>query len=413
MVKKEKKLTKLVNSTNSSDETKELKETKNKISKNKKNDKDANIEQDFGIEFLVDKYIPSNVDDVIEPIYEHYENLTGTIDNDWKTHSPTKCYFHKEILHKLKTISSDDCLPHIIFYGNPGSGKKTLINLFLEQIFDKSVYNLDDSKYTVYSSGNIENEVFVKQSDHHIIIEPGNNNFDRYLIQDIVKEYAKRYPLCIFESSREFKMVQINHLDNLSYYAQTSLRRTIEKYSKTCRFIMWCYSLSKVIEPLRSRCLCIHVPSQTEEELVKWTFNIAAMEKINLNLNTLTNIVETSCGNLKDILWKLDMYQYCGTITNCYQMALSNLIDEILTTHNILTIRDLIYKMMITGITSCIIIKDILNIILTKITNHPKEKIFSVINFASTYEYRLSKGRRDIIHVETFIENVISILKQK
>ncbi len=32
---------------------------------------------------------------------------------------------------------------------------------------------------------------------------PGNNNFDRYLIQDIVKEYARRYPLCIFESSRE------------------------------------------------------------------------------------------------------------------------------------------------------------------------------------------------------------------
>ena len=34
----------------------------------------------------------------------------------------------------------------------------------------------------------------IKQSKHHIIIEPNNNNFDRYLIQDIVKEYARRYP---------------------------------------------------------------------------------------------------------------------------------------------------------------------------------------------------------------------------
>ena len=188
------------------------------------------------------------------------------------------------------------------------------------------MYNLDDSKYNVISSGNIETEVIVKQSDHHIIIEPGNNNFDRYLIQDIVKEYAKRYPLCIFESSREFKMVQINHLDNLSYYAQTSLRRTIEKYSKTCRFIMWCYSLSKVIEPLRSRCLCINVPTQTEDELIKWTFNIASLEKIKLNFNVLTDIVESSNGNLKNILWKLDMYKYCGKITNGYQYALNNLI---------------------------------------------------------------------------------------
>jgi len=46
---------------------------------------------------------------------------------------------------------------------------------------------------------------------------------------------------------------------------------------------MWCYSLSKVIEPLRSRCLCIHVPTQTEDELIKWTFNIASLEKIKLN----------------------------------------------------------------------------------------------------------------------------------
>ena len=168
--------------------------------------------KDLGVEFLVDKYIPDNVEDIIDPLDEYYTNISGKIDNDWKSSSPSKCFFHKEILNQLKTISKDDCLPHIIFYGNRGSGKKTLINLFLEQIFDKSVYNLDDSKYNVISSGNIENEVIVKQSDHHIIIEPGNNNFDRYLIQDIVKEYARRYPLCIFESSREFKMVQINNV---------------------------------------------------------------------------------------------------------------------------------------------------------------------------------------------------------
>lgn len=389
------------------------------IKKNKKkentieNDKisDNTEYKDLGVDFLVDKYIPSCVDDVIEPVNDYYENLICKKNNDWKMNSPTKCFFHKEILHKLKIISSDDCLPHIIFYGNPGSGKKTLINLFLELIFDKSVYNLDDSKYNVVSSGNIENEVIVKQSDHHIIIEPGNNNFDRYLIQDIVKEYARRYPLCIFESSREFKMVQINHLDNLSYYAQTSLRRTIEKYSKTCRFITWCYSLSKVIEPLRSRCMCIHVPSQNNEELIKWTFNISSLENINLNFKVLTNIVESSNGNLKDILWKLDMYRYCGKINNCYQTILNCLIDEILTKHNILNIRDYIYKMMITGITSGIIIRDVLDIILMKINNYPKEKIFLIIDYASTCEYRLSKGRRDIIHIEAFIQNVINIIE--
>ena len=369
-----------------------------------------NILEEINIPFLVDKYIPNNILDIISPENEYYEKISNTKINDWKDLDPSKCFFHKNILEKLKIISEDEGMPHIIFYGNPGSGKKTIINLFLEMIFDDSVYNLDDSKYTVISSGNIENEVIVKQSDHHIIIEPNNNNFDRYLIQDIVKEYARRYPLCIFEKSRNFKMVQINNLDNLSYYAQTSLRRTVEKYSKTCRFIMWCYSLSKVIEPLRSRCLCIHIPTQSEEELIKWTFNIANLENINLDFKTLTNIVETSSGNLKNILWKLDLYQYCNKIQNGYQKALNNLINEILNEHNIQTIRDYIYKMMITNISSNIIIKDILNIILIKINDYPKDKIVKIIDNASTFEYRLSKGRRDIIHIEAFIMNIIAIL---
>jgi len=395
----------------------------NKILKNneeEENDIILNNNSNFNIQFLVDKYYPSKITDIFDPVYDYYYylqksnnyDLTNKISFNWKNQAPNKSYFHKEILEELKLISKDDGMPHMIFYGNPGSGKKTLINLFLEMIFDSSIYNLDDSKYIVISSGNIENEVIVKQSDHHIIIEPNNNNFDRYLIQDIVKEYAKRYPLCIFEKNRNFKMVIINNLDNLSYYAQTSLRRTIEKYSNTCRFIMWCNLLSKVIEPLRSRCLCKHVPTQTNDELIKWTFNIASLESIKLNFNILTNIVESSNGNLKHILWKLDMYKYCGKITNCYQQILNYLINEITTGFNIEIIRDYIYKIMITNISSNIIIKDILNIILLKINNYSKESILTIIDAASTFEYRLSKGRRDIIHIETFLEIVINVLQQ-
>jgi replication factor C subunit 3/5 len=379
--------------------------------------------QKCNVQFLVDKYIPKNISDIFDENDKYFKEINKDLKNKsvdkilenktWKTTNPSKCFFHKEIFEKLQKISEDDGMPHIIFYGNPGSGKKTMINLFLEMIFDKSIYKLDDSKYTVISSGNIENEVIVKQSDHHIIIEPNNNNFDRYLIQDIVKEYARRYPLCIFEKSRNFKMVQINNLDNLSYYAQTSLRRTIEKYSKTCRFIMWCYSLSKVIEPLRSRCLCIHVPTQPEDQIVEWTFNISALENINVTFPILNYIVETSNGNLKDILWKLDLYKHCGKIQNGYQKSLIALINEITTNGDIQIIRDYIYKMMITNISSNIIIKDILNIILSKLDKYPnsKNKSGQIIDCASNFEYRLSKGRRDIIHIEAFILHVINVLK--
>jgi replication factor C subunit 3/5 len=371
------------------------------------------------ITYLVDKYNPKDVNDIFIPEIEYNKEINiiseelNIEENSWKKSLPNKCYFHKEIYKKLKKISEDPGLPHIIFYGNPGSGKKTMINLFLEMVFDKSIYRLDDSKYTVFSSGNIENEVIVKQSDHHLIIEPNNNNFDRYLIQDIVKEYARKYPLYIYEKNRNFKTVQINNLDNLSYYAQTSLRRTIEKYSTTCRFVMWCYSLSKVIEPLRSRCLCIHVPTQSNDDLLEWTFNISSIENIKLNCGTLDYIVKSSNGNLKDILWKLDLYKYCNKVQNEYQKALLLLINEIIEGSNIQIIRDYIYKMLITNISSNIIIKDVLNIILLKINNYPNSKELStkIIDYASEYEYRLSKGRRDIIHIEAFMMNIINTLQ--
>lgn len=347
----------------------------------------------YNREFLVDKYIPACINDIFDD--NNVENI----------------FFHKDIYSKLKKISQDEGMPHVIFYGNAGTGKKTMINLFLEMIFDKSVYKMDDSKYTVTSSGNIENEVFVKQSDHHIVIEPNNNNFDRYLIQDIVKEYAKKYPLSIFEKNRVFKTVQINHLDNLSYYAQTSLRRTIEKYSKTCRFIMWCYSLSKVIEPLRSRCLCIHVPTVEEGELVKWIFSIASNEKIKITPYIMQKILDTSNGNLKEILWKLDLYKNCNRVDNAYKLAVHKLFDEIMNNANVQVIRDYVYKMMITNISSNVIIKDILNTILLLNKNLSLEKRTDIINSATIYEHRLSKGRRDIIHIEAFIINVIKIIK--
>lgn len=377
------------------------------------------------IDFLVDKYVPENVADIFDPTLTdteletitQFEPIGGLLNkikesNSWEDNlDPRKCFFHKEIFRKLQKISQDDGIPHIIFYGNPGSGKKTMINLFLEMIFDKSIYKLDNSKYMVVSSGNIENEVIVKQSDHHLIIEPNNNNFDRYLIQDIVKVYAKKYPLSIFEKNRTFKAVQINNLDNLSYYAQTSLRRTMEIYSKSCRFIMWCYSLSKVIEPLRSRCLCIHVPTQSDEQLVKWMFNIACLENIKLYPDTIHRILNDSNGNLKKILWKLDLYKYRGRTLNAYQISIFNLMKEITSSGNITKIRDNIYNMMITNISSNTIIKDILNIILLQSDNLPNEKKLSIINYASEYEYRLSKSRRDIIHIEAFINQMMRILK--
>ena len=202
-------------------------------------------------------------------------------------HDIDDAFFHKDILERLKIISADESIPHFIFYGPVGSGKKALINMFLKLLYDDTVTNVENSVYKVAGSGNNETDVIVKQSNYHIVIEPNNNNFDRYLIQEVVQEYAKRMPLNVFSCKKVFKTVLINNVDNLSYYAQTALRRMMEKYSDTCRFILWCRSLSKVIEPLNSRCLSIRVPSPTDREMFSYVYKLSIQENITMSLHRI------------------------------------------------------------------------------------------------------------------------------
>lgn len=357
--------------------------------------------------FLVDKCVPHKVKDILgedKIICGRKINLKPDM---------TRNFFHIELMKKLKKISDDNEFPNIIFYGRAGVGKKVLLNLFLEMIFGEYVHDTVDACYNVKSSGNVENKVIVKQSDYHIIIQPNNNNFDRYLIRHIVVEYAKKEPLNVFKDikDKKFKVVQINGLEELSEGAQTSLRRTIEKYVRTCRFIMWTKSLSNVISPLRSRCTLIHVPTIEKNLLLKWAFDLTKKSNIKIKYGKLNKIIDDSNGNLKTILWKLDLYKYTGKMINTYDKKIDYLSDLIIKKEKIKIIRAVIYSFLTTNIEHNQIIIDLLNSILKKI-KLDDDKIEKIIQSASEYEYRLSSARREIIHIEAFVTDLINILKK-
>lgn len=327
--------------------------------------------------FYTDKYTPQNIEDA---------------------------FFHKELLNLLKIMSSDEEIPHIIFYGSEGSGKKTIIKLFLEMLFDKSVHKTKDTIYKVTGSGNKKTDEAVKQSNYHIVIKPNNNNSDRYLIHDIVKEYAKRKSLGVFQTNRNFKLVLINSIDNMSYYAQSSLRRTMERYNHNCRFVMWCRSLSKVIKPLQSRCICLRVKSPSDEELFRHILNISIKENINVGLEKYAEIISKSKGNIKSALWELQFLKFKYDMDTNYAQSINQIIKLILEKklENVQTIRNILHSLMITNVDDTTILRDIIDAI--SMSNNFSDNLKQqIIQVGAIYENQLVKGRREIIQFDAFI----------
>lgn len=333
--------------------------------------------------FFIDKYIPKNVNE---------------------------SHMHKELLKIIELMSKDESIPHLIFYGPEGSGKKTIIRLLLQLLYDQDVNNTTMNNYTVIGSGNKANSISIKQSNYHIVIEPNNNNFDKHLIQDIVREYAKKVPLNVFKTKRTFKTVLINGIDNMSYYAQTSLRRTMEKHSKTCRFIMYCHSLSKVIDPLKSRCLCFSVPAPVESDLFTYIFKINIAENMNLSFRKLCEIAKKSNGNIKKALWTLQLIKSKYDGDTEYEKSLDTIVN-ILIKHNlndINEIRNIFYNIMITNIDGTNIIADLTFRMMNK--NFSENIKCKIINLAAKIDQNIVRGRREIIHLEAYVVGIMSIL---
>lgn len=337
--------------------------------------------------FLFDKYEPKDINEV---------------------------FFHKDIYERLKKMSDDNSIPHIIFHGPRGSGKKTMINIFLKMLYGDSINKLYTISYNIAGSGNKTKKETVQNSDHHIIINPTGTNFDRYLVHEIVKSYAETETFELTQNpNSKFKTIQISNLDKLSHSAQTSLRRMIEVNASICRFIMWCDNLSNVIDPLKSRCVCIRVPHPSESELFSYLTYIAIQErKINSKLNDIIDIIKKSQRNIKTSLGYLQTYVLNYDYHTNYDIAIESLTNNILSCdiNKIEESRDIFFNIWITYYDGVTIIKSVLNRILEN-DNLNDECKANIIIKTSEIEYNMLRGRRGIIHFDNFVISVMKMIQ--
>jgi replication factor C subunit 3/5 len=369
--------------------------------------------------FLVDKYFNDSNQyvwhhSIIEKILDSFDTHTEIYDQIDSVMKKPDDEFEKIISNLERGIWKYANFQHLVVYGRPGSGKDFLINKLLEKIYGKKNIELNDVEYLINGYGNSKTKVNIKQSKFHIVIEPNSNGFDKYLIQEIIQNYAKTEILNILKYKRLFKIVIINKIDNLSNTAQASLRRTMENYADTCKFIFICDQLSKMIEPLRSRCIEIRVPLPNNIQIINTLLHISQMENIDLSENDLYYIIKNCNQKIHNAIWLLELKKNGCNYIDTKNENINQIVKMIVNKKNynqkkiygvLKKSREIFYKLSITNIPTNEIISQIMRKLILCFNDINLKS--NIIEITSIFELRKSQGTR---HIECFEAYLIRLI---
>ena len=331
-----------------------------------------------------------------------------------------------QIIQYLSKISENP--PHLLLHGPTGSGKKTLAKIILKNIFGNSVNKtkIEQRSYKLPSKKIVQLNVIASDNFIQFDADETKQN-DRMIIQELFKELVSG--ITVF-SDKTFKIMVI---ENLSSQAQHALRRTMEKFSFGCRIILITKTLSEIVDPLKSRFLCVRVPSPSKHEIIAKIKKIEKIENFTCTDGFYDRIIECYGRNWIGILSKIQMI-YLGQVSSNstenstktlelteelvsvdrdYDLVIDKIVRQLMThqsTENFLKIRDNIYDVIGHCINPILIIKELC----IRITGVCDEDIkYKVAKLAAKTEHAMVLGSKSIFHLENFIIKVGEILFNK
>lgn len=176
----------------------------------------------------------------------------------------------EDIIKRVEALTNSLNIPHLLFAGPAGTGKSTLALVVVKELFK------DNWK---------DNYLELNASD-----ERGIN-----VIREKVKTFARTKSL----GEVPFKVIFLDEADALTPEAQQALRRTMENYSNTCRFILSCNYSSKIIDPIQSRCALFRFKLLEKRHIEKIIQKIMENEKLSITQDGIDMIYEGSEGDCR------------------------------------------------------------------------------------------------------------------
>ncbi|KAI8897735.1 P-loop containing nucleoside triphosphate hydrolase protein [Globomyces pollinis-pini] len=328
--------------------------------------------------------------------------------------------YHDSITEKLHRLSNSKDFPHLLVYGPSGVGKKTRINAILNELYGVHFDKLKVELKQFTTPSNKKLEINVISSNYHIEITPSDLGiYDQVVIQDLIKELAQTRQIDS-NSKHKFKIVVFNEADSLSRNAQSALRRTMEKYMGNMRVILCCNMISKILGPIRSRCLLVRIPAPAEDEMCDVLLKCAKYEKLSLPQSIASKIAIECDGNMRKALLMLEAHyvqQYPfeegkSLPTTDWELYLNNIVQTILrdqSPKSLYDIRGKLYQLLANCIPANVIIKNLTMELLRNVDSDLQPQIVAA---AAEYEHRMQIGSKKIFHLEAFIAKVMSVYSQ-
>jgi len=174
------------------------------------------------------------------------------------------------IISNIKSYVRRKNLPHLIFSGPAGVGKTAAAVAMARELFTDTW---------------VENFTELNASDERGI----------EVVRNKIKNFARTMPI----GDSAFKIIFLDEADALTDAAQSALRRTMERYSATCRFVLSCNYSSKIIDPIQSRCSVYRFKSLSYDALKSRILYIAEKEGLKLSEDTVKALNYVSLGDMR------------------------------------------------------------------------------------------------------------------
>ncbi len=179
----------------------------------------------------------------------------------------------EEIIKRVKNLTNSLNIPHLMFAGPAGTGKSTLALIIVRELFGDRWR---------------ENYLELNASD-----ERGIN-----VIRQKVKSFARTKSL----RDIPFKVIFLDEADALTKEAQQALRRTMEKFTSTCRFILSCNYSSKIIDPIQSRCAIFRFRLLEKKDIDRIISKIIENEGLEIEEKARESLYEASEGDCRRVI---------------------------------------------------------------------------------------------------------------